>query len=59
MMMNRQHMLTHSNCIVDSQYVYKTGDNAYEVNRRNIVKGDDLGKSLDVVGGCIRFFGIC
>lgn len=53
-MVNRRHLLTHSNGLVDSQYISKTGDTSYEVGQRIIVKDSDLSKLLDVIESVVN-----
>lgn len=49
LMFNRRHLITHSNGIVDEQYLRKTGDTLYAARQRVIVRNADLLKLLDFI----------
>lgn len=49
LMFNRRHLITHSNGIVDEQYLRKAGDTLYAAGQRVIVRNADLLKLLDFI----------
>lgn len=48
-MFNRRHLLTHSNGIVDEQYLKKTGDSSYVAGQRVVIRSSDLLRLLDLI----------
>lgn len=48
-LVNRRHLLTHGNGIVDDRYLRKSGDNTYELGQRIVVNNADLTNLLDLI----------
>lgn len=49
LLVNRRHLLTHGNGIVDERYLSKTGDTSYTVGQRIVVKDHDLLRLLEII----------
>lgn len=54
MLVNRRHILTHSNGFVDKHYLRNSGDTSYQLGQRIVVKDSDLNRLFDLIEGLVQ-----
>lgn len=53
-LVNRRHLLTHRNGIIDDRYLSNSGDSDYELGQRIVVNDEDLVRLLDLIEKIIK-----
>lgn len=54
LLFNRRHLITHNNGVVDERYLSKTGDDAYAVGQRIVLKDEDLNELLRLISSVVE-----
>lgn len=54
LMFQKRHLLTHSNGLVDQQYLDKTGDTTYSVGQRIVLNDSELLRFLNVIDAVVE-----